>query len=87
MPHEEIVTRLSLQLVDIAANPSELVFAISMQSVLSEIAHRLGEKALTLSVKDLLLARDEVRAAIGHHLDEREFIGIGLDIWEISRTL
>lgn len=87
MPHEEIVTRLSLQLVDIAANPSELVFAISMQSVLSEIDNRLGEKALTLSVQDLLLARDEVRAAIGHHLDEREFIGIGLDIWEISRTL
>lgn len=87
MPHEEIVTQLSLRLIKVAVSPSEIVFAISMQSVLAEIARRLGEEALKLSIKDIRLARDEVRAAIGHHLDERDFIGIGLDTWEITRNL
>lgn len=87
MSHEEIVTRLSLRMVQIAVSPNEIVYAMSMQSVITEIAKRLGEKALSLSVADLHQARDSVRAAIGHHLDEREFIAIGLDEWEISRTL
>jgi hypothetical protein len=46
MQHEEIVTRLSL----IAVSPSEVVYAITMQNVLSEIARRMGEDALELSV-------------------------------------
>lgn len=87
MPHEEIVTALSLRLVNIAASPSEIVFAISMQSVIAEVARRLGDEALNLSVQDILLARDEVRAAIAHHLDERDFIDIGLDAWAITRNL
>lgn len=87
MPHDEIVARLSLLLVDIAANSSDNVYVISMQSVLSEIARRLGDDALNLSAQDILLALDEVRAAIAHHLDEREFIAIGLDTWDITRTL
>ena len=87
MPHDEIVTQLSLRLIKVSDSPSEIVFAISMQSVLAEIARRLGEEALKLSIEDIRLARDEVRAAIGHHLDERDFIGIGLDTWEITRNL
>ncbi|RII25154.1 MAG: hypothetical protein CXR31_14790 [Geobacter sp.] len=87
MSHEKIVTQLSLRLIEVADSPSEIVFAISMQSVLAEIARRLGEEALKLSIEDIRLARDEVRAAIGHHLDERDFIGIGLDTWEITRNL
>lgn len=81
MPHEEIVTRLSLKLVNVAASPSEIVYAMSMQSILSELAKRLGVKALALSPAELFRARDAVRVAIGTHLDEREFITIGLDAW------
>ena len=33
------------------------------------------------------LARDEVKSAIEHHLDERDFIEMGLDAWEIVRNL
>jgi hypothetical protein len=44
MSHEEIVTRLSR----IAVSPSEVVYAITMQSVLSEIARRMGEDGLYL---------------------------------------
>lgn len=87
MPHEEIVTRLSMRFVQIAASPSEIVYAMSMQSILSEIAHRLGDKALTLSVSDLRQARDEVRNAIGQNLDCRLYIAMGLDAWETNRKL
>jgi hypothetical protein len=47
----------------------------------------MGEEALELSAKDLELARDEVKAVLEHHLDEREYIDIGLDSWEILRGL
>lgn len=87
MSQEEIVTRLSLRMVAIAKSPTEIVYAISLQSVIAEIARRLGPKALTLTPEDILAARDEVRAAIGHHLNEREYIGMGLDAWEIARNL
>jgi hypothetical protein len=68
-------------------NPSEIVFSITMQSVLSALDNRLGKEALELSVEDLELAREEVKAAIEHHLDERDFIDMGLDAWEIVRNL
>ena len=86
MSHEEIVTQLSMRMVRVVASPSEIIYAITMQSILSEIARRMGERALTLSVTDLHQARNEVRAAIGHYLDEREYIDIGLDCWEITRN-
>jgi hypothetical protein len=41
----------------------------------------MGEEALQLSSEDLELVRDEVKAALEHHLDEREYIHIGLDAW------
>jgi hypothetical protein len=49
--------------------------------------HFAGEEALELSAEELELARDEVKAAIEHHLDERDFIEIGLDSWELVRNL
>ena len=68
-------------------NPSEIVFSITMQSVLSALDNRLGKEALELSVEDLELAREEVKAAIEHNLDERDYIDMGLDAWEIVRNL
>ena len=87
MPLEEIVNKLSLRLVRIAASPSEIVYAISMQDILLAIAKRMGEQSLALNAKDLLLARDEVRVAIAHSLDEREYIQMGLDAWSITKNL
>ncbi|TLM63587.1 MAG: hypothetical protein FDZ69_12350 [Deltaproteobacteria bacterium] len=85
MSREEIVTRLSLKLVNIAASPSEIVHALSMQSVLIELAHRLGPQALKLTPADLFQARDAVRAAIRDNLNTQEVIAIGLDNWSTAR--
>lgn len=68
-------------------DPSEAVFTITMEPVMLAITQRLGEKALALTADDLLLAREEVKAAIDHYLDEREYIDIGLDAWEVARTV
>lgn len=87
MPLEEIVTELSLRLFRVAASPTEIVYAVSMQDLLSAIVKRMGKDALSLNASDLLAARDEVRAAIAHNLDEREYIQMGLDAWDITRTL
>ena len=81
MNHEEIATRLCL------IYPSEVIYEITMETVISAIIRRLGEKALDLSEEDIELARDEVKAAICHNLDELDFIEMGLDAWEIVRNL
>ena len=81
MTHHEIVTHLSL------TYPSEVVYEITTENIISEIVRRMGDDALELSVEDLELAREEVKAAIEHHLNEREYIEIGLDSWEIIRDL
>ena len=83
MSHDEIVNELSQR----AASPTEVVYTVSMQDLLSAIVKRMGKKSLTLTTQDLLLARDEVREAIAHHLDMREYIDMGLDSWEIVRKL
>ena len=85
MSREEIVTHLSLKLVNIAASPNEIVYAMSMQSILTELASRLGDRALALTPADLFNARDAVRKTIGHHLDEHAFISVGLDTWAAAR--
>jgi hypothetical protein len=81
MTHHEIVTQLSLTC------PSEAIYEITMETVIAAIVRRMGEEALELSPEDLELARDEVKAAIEHHLDERDYIEIGLDAWDIVRNL
>jgi hypothetical protein len=40
-----------------------------MQDILAAIARRIGHDALSLSAKELELAREEVKAALEHHLD------------------
>jgi hypothetical protein len=82
MTNAEIVTRLS-SLTD----ASVIIYAVTIQDVLTAIARRMGEDALTLSVEDLQLAREEVKEAINHNLDIREYIDMGLDALEITRKL
>lgn len=81
MNTQELVTQLSL------IYPSEVIYEISMETVISAIVLRVGEKALELSVEDLEMAKAEVKAAIEHNLDERDYIDMGLDAWEIVRNL
>ena len=66
-------------------DPAEPIYSVTMQDVAAAIVRRLGEEAMLLTPGDLLLAHDEVQAAISHYLDEREFIDIGLESWEIIR--
>jgi hypothetical protein len=63
MLHNEIVSRLAK-----ITDPSEVIYSITMQDILSAIARRMGEDALTLPSEDLELAREEVKEAINHHL-------------------
>ena len=81
MTHKDIIRHLCLKY------PPEVIHEITTENIISEIVRRLGEEALELSAEDLELARNEVRAALEHHLDEREYIDIGLDSWEIVRGL
>jgi hypothetical protein len=83
METTEIIAALLGKLPD----PAETVYAITMRDLVAAIVRKLGKDALKLTPDDLLLARDEVQAAIGHHLDEREYLDIGLESWEIVRNL
>ena len=80
MQNQEILARF-------AVDPTEIIYAVTLATVLSAIVNRLGEEALTLTPDDLCLAKKEVVAALDHNLDIREFINEGLDAWEITRTL
>ena len=79
--------RKSVALLSTIVNPSEIIYAVTMRDILDAIAMRMGEDALALPVGDLELARDEVRDVLEHHQDIREYIDMGLDAWEIVRTL
>ena len=81
MTHQDIIAHLCLKY------PPEVIHEITTENIISAIVRRMGEEALELTADDLELARDEVKAAIEHHLDEREYIDIGLDSWEIVRGL
>ncbi|RII30796.1 MAG: hypothetical protein CXR30_03010 [Geobacter sp.] len=83
MAPDEIVTTLSRKLPD----PTEVVYVVTMRDLLTAIARRLREESLQLTVDDLLLARDELRATFGHYLDERELFDLALDQWEVVRHL
>lgn len=83
MSNEEILSRLS----QLTSSPSEIVYAITSRSILTVIVQRMGEDALALSPEDLHLAVEEVKDAISHNLDERDYIDMGLDAWEVIRNL
>jgi len=67
-------------------NPTEVIYAVTLQDIRSAIARRLGEQTV-LSEADLQLVIQEVVTALQHHLDIRPYIDIGLDVWEITRQL
>jgi len=81
MTHQDIIAHLCLKY------PPEVIHEITTENIITAIVRRMGEEALELSPEDLELARDEVKAALEHHLDERDFIEIGLDSWELVRNL
>lgn len=61
------------------------IFAVTTQDIIISLSRRTDVDQL--SPEDLQLAIAEVQEAIKHHLDIREYIEIGLDVWEISRRL
>lgn len=81
MTPEEIAASMVLKVPD----PPEPVYVVSMSDLLSVIAKRMKEQALNLCATDIMQARDEVRATFSHYLDEREYIDMGLDAWELTR--
>ena len=83
---EEIVTELSLKLVRIAGSPSQVIFAITMQDVIAEVARTMGSKALSISAADLLAIRHEVRIAIDYGLDVRDYIHPGIETWQVCKN-
>jgi hypothetical protein len=80
MQRSEIIYRFTV-------DPPEVIYAVTMRDILDAIAMRMGEDVHTLKTDDLQLAREEVRAVLEHHLDIREYIDMGLDVWEITRNL
>jgi hypothetical protein len=81
MTHQEIITQLS------QISPQAAIHSFTPESVLKAIVRRLGAEALNLTAEDLQQAMEEVRSVIEHHLDERDYIDMGLDAWELTRNL
>ena len=70
MTHQDIIAHLR------QLHPPETIYELTTENIISEIVRRMGEEALELSPEDLEMAREEVKSAIEHHLDERDFIGL-----------
>ena len=51
----------------LTVDPSEIIYAVTMQDILSAIERRLGEEACTLTEDDIRLACEEVKIAIDHN--------------------
>lgn len=64
---------------------NHLLFAVTSNDVLKALSRRIDIS--TLSPEEKESACLEVKEAINHHLDIREYIEIGLDSWEIVRKL
>lgn len=85
MQLNEIVTELSNKLDKVTESTNQVVYAITMQDVIAEIARTLGEKAVNMTVDDLLDIRHEIQIAIDHGFDARDFIQPGIEVWQIKR--
>ena len=84
MTQTEIVSHLS-RLID--TPPSAVLYTITLHDLLTAIALRMGQNALSLSATDLQLARTETLALLQHRMDHRPYLDEALDIWQITRQL
>ena len=84
MTQTEIVSHLS-RLID--TPPSAVLYTITLHDLLTAIALRMGQNALSLSATDLQLARTETLAVLQHRMDHRSYLDEALDIWQITRQL
>ena len=64
---------------------NNLLFSVTTDDVLKVLSRRCDISKL--SPEDLDLACQEVKAILETELDIREYIDMGLDAWEITRTL
>jgi len=81
MTHQDIIAHLCLKY------PRKS----SMKSVPEKYMQRLSDewarKPWNCPPEEIRIAIEEVTSALEHHLDEREYIDIGLDSWEGVRNL
>ena len=82
--HDEVVSHL-YSLID--TPPSAVLYSITLHDLLTAIALRMGQNALSLSATDLQLARTEALAVLQHRMDHRPYLDEALDIWQITRQL
>lgn|GEM_PF-1365139 len=84
MTQQEIVSALS-RLIDEPA--TDVLYSITMQQVIQQIALRMGEDAMSLSQSDLQILRDEVVTAIQEMIDCRDAIDEGIASFQVIRNL
>ena len=83
MTHQEIVTQL-LQIWQSEEN----IWALPLSNLYSELVTRMGLEALKLTAEELELAVQEVRAVFeDDHDREKDLIAIGIDNWQLVRSL
>lgn len=87
MTTDDITAVVLFRLVREGTDPTEPVCTVTPRDVVSAVVRRLETRALDLEPADLLAACKEVSAACEHHDCARNLIEIGLDAWEITRTL
>ena len=78
----EIVSALS-RLTD----PTAVVYSITMQQILNQIALRMGEDALSLTQTDLQILQDDILSAIDEMIDCRDAIDEGIEVFKVTRQL
>jgi len=69
-----------------SVNPTEIVYSITMETVLSAIVKRMGDNALSLTVEETELTRRRDKAAIDNNLDIRDYLEEGINAKLITCT-
>ena len=83
MTHQEIITQLLL-----IWQSDENIWELPLSNLYSELVSRMGQGALKLTPDELELAVQEVRAVFeDDHDRERDLIAIGIDNWQLARSL
>ena len=69
----------------IGGSPCQVIFAVTMQDVIAEVARTLGDKALSMNAADLMNVRKEVRFAIDSGLNVSNLIQPGIETWQVCK--